>query len=683
MSEQINHTNPAAASPAGDAVAAHDPQGFLGKISNSPERAGYTMRQVARVVLPANQDLDALPLYVDGPMLKEGQSTAAGDTVEHPDDILSRRSMRIRSGRRVSFGSYFNAFPASYWRRWTTAQNVVLSVDTEGSGSLIVYRSNARGVAQRVEDRRVKGTATNDFELTLAPFGDGGWYWFDLIADDDGMTLVQASWSVPDDRPVGTVTLGVTTFNRPDYCVNTIRTIAGADGFDDVLDELIIVDQGNKLVEDEEDFAEAQAAMNGKLRVIRQGNLGGSGGFSRNMYEVVRGREDGSTSDYVLILDDDILLETEGVLRAVAFADFCRTPTIVGGHMFDMYNRPLLNGYAEVINTYRFLWGPAEGLGGVDFSEAGLRSRPNLHRRWDADYNGWWMCLIPRVILQEVGLSLPVFIKWDDSEYSLRAAEAGYPTVSLPGAAVWHVSWMDKDDAVDWQAYFHERNRLIAALLHSPFPRGGRMIRESYNVDTKHTISMQYYAASTVLMAIEDVLKGPEHLHGMIGTKMPEIRALKDRFSDAQFSQDMGAYPAAKKSKPSKRQGPPKPPTYRALLPWAAKTVVKQIGLPVRELAKSNPEEYVAHQDGKWYHLSTLDSAVVSNADGTGAAWHKRDPQAVRELLTRSARLHAELFSKWDSLAKRYREALPQITSVDAWAQTFQNNPAAPRKEQG
>jgi hypothetical protein len=30
---------------------------------------------------------------------------------------------------------------------------------------------------------------------------------------------------------------------------------------------------------------------------------------------------------------------------------------------------------------------------------------------------------------------------------------------------------------------------------------------------------MQYYAATCVLMAIEDVLRGPEGLHGMIGTR--------------------------------------------------------------------------------------------------------------------------------------------------------------------
>ena len=35
--------------------------------------------------------------------------------------------------------------------------------------------------------------------------------------------------------------------------------------------------------------------------------------------------------------------------------------------------------------------------------------------------------------LEEIGLSLPLFIKWDDAEFGLRAREAGYPTVSMPG----------------------------------------------------------------------------------------------------------------------------------------------------------------------------------------------------------------------------------------------------------
>ena len=114
-----------------------------------------------------------------------------------------------------------------------------------------------------------------------------------------------------------------------------------------------------------------------------------------------------------------------------------------------------------------------------DFSARNLRSTRWLHQRVDVDFNGWFMCLIPRAVLEEIGLSLPLFIKWDDSEFGLRAKAAGYPTVTFPGAAVWHIPWTDKNDALDWQAYFHQRNRFVAALLHSPYPNGGRMVRES------------------------------------------------------------------------------------------------------------------------------------------------------------------------------------------------------------
>ena len=124
----------------------------------------------------------------------------------------------------------------------------------------------------------------------------------------------------------------------------------------------------------------------------------------------------------------------------------------------------------------------------------------------DVDYNGWWMCLIPVETLRTVGLSLPLFIKWDDSEFGLRAKQAGYPTVSFPGAAVWHVPWTDKNDGVDWQSYFHHRNRIIAALLHSPYERGGRMVRESLNHQIKHLVSLQYSTAEIRHQALLDLV---------------------------------------------------------------------------------------------------------------------------------------------------------------------------------
>lgn len=647
---------------------------------NDADSAGEGLRIVQRVVLPANRDLDTLPLYIDpdtGRTRTSGRRGDGPDTVVgagnqlHPEDILGRTSVRVRSGERLSFGSYFNAFPASYWRKWTTASKVVLKVDTEGDGTLVVYRSNARGIAQRVDSTRVAGSASNEYELTLAPFGDGGWYWFDLIADEAGMKLDRAYWAVPEEGTTrGTVTLGVTTFNRPDYCLNTIRAIAADDQVRGILDELIIVDQGNQKVTDEDGFEATAADMGAQLRIINQGNLGGSGGFARNMYETVAADK----SDYVMLLDDDIIVETEGILRAVAFADMCRRPTIVGGHMFDMYNKSVLNAFSETVNPYRFLWGPIEGLGNHDFSIESLRSTPILHRRWDADYNGWWMCLIPVKVIKEIGLSLPVFIKWDDAEYSLRAKAAGFPTVTLPGAAVWHVSWADKDDSVDWQAYYHERNRLIAALLHSPYAKGGRIFRESLNADVKHLVSMQYYPEQARLMALRDILKGPEHLHESLPTMMPQLRAMRGEFRDSQVATDPGAFPEPFRRKPPKRPLNTGMPSVSKLLPWAAKTILNQTVRPVRAEAREHPEAHVAHQDGKWWFLSKFDSAVVSNADGTGASWYIRDPRTARRMFGETAAAHGRLFSQWESLRERYRKALPEITSMEAWKRTFDQN---------
>ena len=193
--------------------------------------------------------------------------------------------------------------------------------------------------------------------------------------------------------------------------------------------------------------------------------------------------------------------------------------------MFSLYSRSRLYSFGEIVQPWRFWWMSAPGVFlDWDFGARNLRSTRWLHRRVDVDFNGWFMCLIPTQVLAEIGLSLPLFIKWDDSEFGLRAREAGYPTVSLPGAAVWHVPWTDKNDEVDWQAYFHQRNRFVAAMLHSQFPHGGKLLRESLNVQLKHLISMQYSTAELRLKALEDVLDGPERLHADLGSKLGEVR---------------------------------------------------------------------------------------------------------------------------------------------------------------
>ena len=658
------------------------------------------MRVLQRVVLPVQGNLDVVPLYVETnmergagldpvdtdnddrevtavPSATPGEAQSAvryGSQAQSPGDIAARRSARISAGRRVSFGSYFNAFPASYWRRWSVIEDVVLRVRVDGECTIIVYRSTASGKSHPVESIVVDndGPETVQVKLSLKQFIDGGWYWFDIAAASRGVTLVEADWAAETDHlQQGRFSIAITTFNRPDYCVDGLRVLAEAPDVLDILDHVYVVDQGTQKVEDHEEFADATKGLGAKLRVIEQGNLGGSGGFSRGMDETVRAGE----SDYVLVLDDDVVTEPESMLRAVTFADLARRPTIVGGHMFSMYDRSVLHSFGETIARYNWWWGAApRTVHEHDFGRRNLRHTQWLHRRVDVDYNGWWMCLIPTSVVRELGLSLPVFIKWDDAEYGLRAKAAGVPVVSMPGVAVWHVPWQDKNDALDWQAYFHLRNRLVAALLHSPYPRGGSVVSENFEYQVRHLLSMQYSTAKLRLMAIEDVLAGPEHMHNDILTKMATLREVRKQFADSQSAAEIEAFPEVRRRKPPKRGKEPTSPTNKVgLLVRAALGAVRQV-LPVSEFAKDHPEMVVASQDAEWWLLSNTDGALVSSADGTTTSWYQRDPELFRTLMQESTKLHARLAREWPKLRERYLASASDFTSPQRWRETFEQS---------
>ncbi len=640
--------------------------------------------QVSRIVFPATGEEDTLPLYVDfgraSPVdapdaggRRGGRieiDSAAGAKVDRGDLIAEDGGTRmLPPGLRLSLATVFNAFPASYWRQWTVATKVRLVLNVEGAANVMVYKSNAQGRAQRADSKRTKnGENQISFVLPLDSFTDGGWYWFDMVAGEGGARLVSGHWEVNAEpvRPIS-LSIGITTFNRPDYCARTLMVLATAENLKEILKRIYVVDQGNKNVKDDELYPEAAELLGDRLKMIYQGNMGGSGGFSRGMYEAVKANE----AEFHMLLDDDVIVEPESIERLAVFGAFCRNRTMVGGQMFDLNEKSVAQSFGEGINKWRWLWGALEGTENrIDLGAANLRSRSVLHRRLDVDYNGWWMELMPVSVIAELGLSLPIFIKWDDLEYGLRAAEIGVSTVTLPGAGLWHIAWGDKDDSRDWQAYFHEHNRILTALLHSPYERGGRLLYELSTLDVKHSVSAEYYAQTIRLLAIEDILSGPEHLHETILTRMPKLREMTKEFSDAQYRPDPDAFPAVSRTGKPKFKRRPKAPNMVTLAPWTLKTIVRQL-LPTSEKAKERPEASISHADSKYYVLSQYDSALVTKADGSGAAWYRRDPKQLRHLLARSAAARAELAANWDKLRKQYQAALPEIVSLDAWEKTF------------
>ena len=627
-----------------------------------------------KVVFPLDRDPDLLPLYAD----PETWSLVDEEPVRMTSNarlsnILGRERALIDAGRRVSFGTYFNAFPASYWQHWTAVRDVVLTVRTSGTATILLYRSNGSGVRQRLETREVSGDTTSEFRVTLDRYGDGGWIWFDIAADDTAAVFEGATWTT-EQEPVrsGKASIGITTFNKPDYCVWTLTNLAAADDLHDVLDRVFLIDQGTKHVADEPGFDAAASRLGDTLHVITQPNLGGSGGFARAMAETLQREE----SDFVQLLDDDVRIEPESIRRSIVFGRFASAPTIVGAHMFDLLDRPKLHAWAEVIDETPFMWRNLhQERFPHDFSVANLRQSPLLHSRMDADYNGWWMCLIPVEVIRSVGLSLPAFIKWDDAEFCLRAGKSGFPTVSLPGVALWHVSWVGKDDSIDWQAYFHARNRIVAALLHSPASHGGSLIRHSRRVDLKHLMMMQYYPVALRLRALQDILSGPGHMWRNLPTAMPEARALAADFPETVVHNESGNALRSRHGRQVfavSRKSTASAPTGLRLRLFTARTLLSHwFRVPSPENV-TRPQVEFSKADAVWWRVPVYESALVSAADGSGKIVYTRDRRQYRRMLLASIRLHWQLRRAWARLAAQYRSAAKDLTSPGSWSRVFE-----------
>jgi galactofuranosylgalactofuranosylrhamnosyl-N-acetylglucosaminyl-diphospho-decaprenol beta-1,5/1,6-galactofuranosyltransferase len=618
-------------------------------------------RVLHRVVMPrADDPPEVRPLYLDEPETPH----------RHTAEITSRRTVTLPAAGQLSFATYFNAFPASYWKRWTRLEEVALRLSVRGAGRVDLYRSKSNGDVVHLEGKQLDtgGRLLElEFRESLAPFEDGGWVWFDVATDRKALSIMDAAWIVDEPLPVRPLAVAITTFNRPADCVAALAALAEDAAVLDVVAKVFVVDQGSVTVAEHQQFPEVAAQLGDRLVVIDQENLGGSGGFTRGMLEALRT----SGIEHVMLMDDDVRLEPDSVLRAHAFAAAASAPVIVGAQMLNLQVRSQLHAMGEIVDLRSSFWRPAPGsVYQHDFAQLSLRQQRLLHARIHSTYNGWWMCLFPREVIERTGLPLPLFIKWDDAEYALRAAECGFPTVTLPGAAIWHMPWTDKDDATDWTAYFHLRNRLITLALHSSYDVRRALVQDGFRTTFKHLMVMEYSTVALHHKSIEDFLAGPECLFASLREALPAVRRLRERYDDARTFSSAQQLPMPLFD-PVRIEALLEPPVHPlAIAKRALCTVSRHLRSPHPQ-TREHPQINVPAGNARWFLLGMVDSATVSNADGSGVAFRKRDPQQFRTLLARTITLYRRLIAEWAATAQRYRAAVPMLTSVESWDRIF------------
>lgn len=602
-----------------------------------------------------------------------------GPSLLVPEDLYARveRGAARRERTRVELGpasavstnTYFGRLHATYWQRWTTVPDVEARAVVTGSGRIRLFASDTNKVWRIVDAVDVTDADGETVRLVGAidRFVDGGGLWLEITTETRSLTVADVAWTVAATRPPAVTDITMCTYDRAEDCLNTLAALAADPGALAGIGYVRVVDQGSDAVEAHERFSDVTRRLGGRLRYVRQPNLGGAGGFTRGLYDATAG--DPADDHDVLLIDDDILLDPEIVVRLTAFAACTPHPTIVGGQMLNLLHPAHLHIGAEYADPEQL----AVGLPVPDaLREAYLlgfdeRHLPiNQERRVDTEYNGWWSCLIPAAVVRAIGYPLPLFLQWDDVEFAYRARHHGFPTVALPGAGVWHADfgWKDGDE---WHRYFHLRNGLITAALHTGFaPR--RIAARLGQFLSQYLVAMHYGLAATLIQAVEDFLDGPDALRDGSAGAAADIRRLRADYPEtvvhpmSELPRHLPELATTRISRAANEPG-------RQRLTWAKRAACLAAGRP-------GQTGCVPAGDAHWWHVSLFERAVVTDMGETGFRVRSRDRARAFELGRRGARALRRFLTEGPAVAQRYREATPGLTSRANWARLFDLAPS-------
>lgn len=435
---------------------------------------------------------------------------------------LRGEALALAAGAKVGFNTYANSFFASYWEEFTDIRAFSLSGKVTGRGVLHLYRSTREGGAVKVGEYVVADTFHVHFDIFSYLPGDGGAgrFFFDLEAVT-AMEVEKIAFStfLPPEQ-TATFTLGLCTYRKEKYITNLalcLETYFRRGGT--AVAEVIVVD--NDAGGDGLSILEKAARRMGNVRMIRQANIGGAGGFARGLHLSLQSRD----SSHHIFMDDDVFLDIHMLDRLQAFVSYCREPHVVGGQMMNMARPSMLYEGGSRLDYWGFLSKVGEDIDGTVGSKVAFFDQV---RR--VDYNAWWFACVPKAHARAAGLPLNIFIRGDDFEYGLRLARAGVATISLPGLFVWHEPFEAK--SAPWLEYYNWRNRLIVAAIYNDPERldiqPADMLR---NIMVEHLEAGRFEIAYAMGRGMLDFLRGPtavltrdaEALHDSVRADLAEV----------------------------------------------------------------------------------------------------------------------------------------------------------------
>lgn len=429
--------------------------------------------------------------------------------------------------------TYLNSITVRKWRKYTRVEDITLNIKIKGDVMIQLfghYRESGEIKKEVIKKQIFHCPEVTEISVTYPKNIDSEVCAFYLGAIND-VEIYSGYYSTSIDsdtvRDVN-ISIASTTFRKEEYIENNIRLLERELFYsDEPAGQHIVmrvVDNGRTL--------DTERYNSEYVHIYPNQNVGGAGGFTRGIIESM---SDEKKPTHIILMDDDVKILPESLIRTYSLLAIIKDEYdshFISGAMLFMEHMNIQHediGYVHKDGSYGprkpgfqlHLWDH------VFMNEEEYEQMPN-------SYAGWWYCCIPVKTVDMNDLPIPLFIRGDDVEYSVKQ-HAQF--ITLGGICIWHKGFANKYNAA-LELYLVHRNSLITQAMSGIYQEID-FIERINGFFEKEIRRLSYQSCELLLDAIEDYLNGPEFMmtpqgerimkqQGAKNEKMHDIRDFKE-----------------------------------------------------------------------------------------------------------------------------------------------------------
>lgn len=572
-------------------------------------------------------------LCLPRPDFAESQLYVRSSTGVITDDGLS-----LQAGERASFDTYFGMFSAGRWRRLTVVRDVTVQVLAHGR-----VRTELIACAGGTETVVASTDTGEQLSCSIAPPSIESLY-VAVTALEDCVVLGGVWRSAQSAQREVNLGVSITTYNRQEYITRTLNTLVELEkSVPELTGHLRVV------VADNARNFEIALPAGAPVSIYPNPNLGGAGGFARGL---ITFREEG-WSTHVLFMDDDIILDGEAIVRAMAFTAMATSSDVCIHGAMVSEGTPYLQFEAGATYDFRQVYPLTAIDRNVDLREKTYVMQDKPEHKYA--YSAWWFTMFPMHLGTEN--PLPVFVRGDDVGYGLM--HTGKHTVTLNGVCVWHADFALKNSPTS--LYYEVRNFALLDTLVFDNHKWWFLLWRYFGLSFRNLYSQRYASAEYMILGIEDYLAGPDEWMKIDHEKKHDfIRQIKEEKAGT-LSAELDAL----------KYVDPKPKPVRLIGFVLALLTSGGQWLPQRFKSKKIG---VAKIDARAVGLAVRHDTILYRHPAMPEGFLcTRDRERFRDLQKRAFRSAWRLMRDYKKLKKAYRKAYPTMVSDESWKQRFRN----------